>query len=480
MADLPMILCTRCDSTVAWGPYCPQCSAYLEFAGQPPWSPDAPTVTDVEVEALDEPGTQDTVEEVVAERVVDVPEEYEAFLRPDESEPSRRVRASTIIEIIGIIAIGAIIVFVAGRLSNWWIAGGLGAVIAGWAALLIAPLVSRRPVPEPAMVVVQEVEPVTEVMIEEVVEVPVPVALEARAPQELPSQVVERTVAVATRTAQGDTPCAVCGQLNESTRHFCDWCGAAMPGAVLQPDFVVVEAEIPESAKHSNPPRRLTRSWRVPILVFSLLGVFLASVMFALFGPNAIRVQFGLTQVYQAIDQFINPRAGNIVVPVSVEASSTLQGTQPISAAGGDARTFWASAPSFGFGVGTTLVFGLPNDEIIDRMVILPGVQGSQFGPRALATPKDIVLFFDDGSTYSTSLLRVNADRDFRQLVEFPRTETRSVTMRIDSVHPPTGEEPQSYGEVAVAGVEFISPPLPPQILKLPTALPSPRPLPGS
>jgi hypothetical protein len=253
-----------------------------------------------------------------------------------------------------------------------------------------------------------------------------------------------------------------------------------MPGAVLQPDLVVVEAEVPEGAKHSDPPRRLTRSWRVPIVVFSLLAVFLASVMFALFGPNAIRVQFGLTQVYQAIDQFINPRAGNIVVPTSVEASSTLTGTQAISAAGGDARTFWASEPSFGFGVGTTLVFGLPDDEVIDRMVILPGVQGSQFGPRALATPKDIVLTFDDGSTYSTSLLRVNADRDFRQLVEFPRTETRSVTMRIDSVHPPTGEEPEAFGEVAIAGVEFISPPLPPQVLKLPTALPSPRPLPGS
>ena len=38
----PDITCTRCGTVVPWGPYCPHCVAYLEFAGDPPWAPDAP------------------------------------------------------------------------------------------------------------------------------------------------------------------------------------------------------------------------------------------------------------------------------------------------------------------------------------------------------------------------------------------------------------------------------------------------------
>jgi hypothetical protein len=168
------------------------------------------------------------------------------------------------------------------------------------------------------------------------------------------------------------------------------------------------------------------------------------------------------------------------VTPVNVIASSTLSGTQASSTAGGDGRTFWASAPTYGNGAGSTLEFILSDLVTIDRMLILPGIQGSQFGIRALATPKDITLTFTDGSTFETRLLRVNTDRDFRQLVEFPRKKTKSVTMKIRTVYPPSGESNQSWGEVAMSGVEFISPPVPPQFLRLPTELPAPRNLPGS
>jgi hypothetical protein len=255
-----------------------------------------------------------------------------------------------------------------------------------------------------------------------------------------------------------------------------------MPGVELQPAVIQLEnvgedEAQREKAKHA---RRLTRSWRTPIIVFTLLGVFVSSVVFALFGPNAFRVQFGLTQVYQSINEFINPTAGTLVTPVNVVASSSLDGTLAIAASGGDARTFWASAPSLGHGAGSTLEFTLSDIVTIDRMLILPGIQGSQFGIRSLATPKDIKLTFMDGSTFETQLLRVNADRDFRQLVEFPRTRTNTVTMEIVTVYPPAGESLESWGEVAISGVEFISPPAPPQFLRLPTEMPSPRNLPGS
>lgn len=490
MATPLMITCTRCNSMVPWGPYCPECSAYLEFAGDPPWNPKgSPPPEDeefdeseqAEIAVADSPD-----EEVTIDEVVEVPEEFAELFRPEEAPVAPRITARNVTEVVGIALFGVVIIILVSQLANWVVAGALGVFVAGWCALLIASWFSaRQPTVVDSMViaVAEEVEvDVTEILEEPVVVSEAPLVLEARAPQELPSQVVERTVASATRTVHGDTPCPACGQLNEATRIFCDWCGAAMPGAVLQPAIVTMVAAEDGAVRPepASPPRRLTRSWRTPIIVFSLLGVFLSAVIFALFGPNAFRVQFGLTQVYQSINQFINPTAGTLITPVDVVASSTLEGTLPISASGGDGRTFWASASSFGFSAGTTLTFFLGREVVIDRMIILPGVQGSQFSPRALATPKDIKLTFMDGSTFETQLLGVQADRDFRQLVEFPRTRTDVVTMEIVTVYPPSGESLESFGEVAISGVEFIAPPAPPQFLRLPTEMPAPQNLPGS
>jgi len=490
MATPSMITCTRCHSTVPWGPYCPECSAYLEFAGEPPWDPKAsqtpePQVSD-DSETAQDAVEETAVEEVTIAEVVEIPAEFEDLFRPTEPMPSSRISGANLLEVAFIAIFGVVIVFSVGQLANWWVAGAAGIFIAGWCALLVGSWASvRKPtIAEPAMVSATEVIVIErkEHIEQPDVQGPAPAVLEARAPQELPSQVVERTIATTTRSVHGDTPCVACGQLNEATRNFCDWCGAAMPGVELQP--VAIESEVldEEAAQHEEAKhaRRLTRSWRTPIIVFSLLGVFLSAVVFSLFGPNAFRVQFGLTQVYQSINQFINPTAGTLVTPVDVVASSSLEGTQPVSSAGGDARTFWASASSFGNGAGSTLEFILSDVVTIDRMIILPGIQGNQFGIRALATPKDIKLTFMDGSSFETQLLRVNTDRDFRQLIEFPRVSTISVTLEIVTVYPPSGGSVESWGEVAISGVEFIAPPLPPQFLRLPTEMQAPRNLPGS
>jgi uncharacterized membrane protein YfcA len=485
-----MITCTRCSSTVPWGPYCPECSAYLEFAGEPPWDPKAsqtpePQVSD-DSETAQDAVEETAVDEVTIAEVVEIPAEFEDLFRPTEPMPSSSISRANLLEVAFIAIFGVVIVFSVGQLANWWVAGAAGIFIAGWCALLVGSWASvRKPtVVQPVTLSVTEViarqhpEFTEELHVERA-----PAAvLEARAPQELPSQVVERTVATTTRTVHGDTACAACGQLNEATRIFCDWCGASMPGVELQPEMVDIEilneaAAEEEKAKRS---RQLTRSWRVPILVFSLLGVFLSAIIFTLFGPNSFRVQFGLTQVYQSINQFVNPRSGVLVTPVDAEASSSLKGTTAAAAMGGDARNFWASDSSFGLGAGTTLDFTLSQETIIDRMLILPGIQGKQFGIRALATPKDIKLTFMDGSTFETKLLGVTTDRDFRQLVEFPRTRTNTVNLEILTVYPPVGETVGSWGEVAISGVEFISPPLPPQFLRLPTEMREPGNLPGT
>lgn len=503
MAPPLTITCTRCSSTVPWGPYCPECSAYLEFAGDPPWDPKTSPIpephiyesnplpaaaqeTVVNDVIVDKYSAEEVVDEYSADEVVEVPAEFEELFRPEEPAPTGRIGVKKLLEVAGIAVFGAVIVFFVGRLTNWWVAGAVGIFIGAWCALLIGSWFSARQ----QTVAVPVALSVTEVIARQhpeftegaYVEKAAPSVLEARAPQELPSQVVERTVATTTRTVYGDTACPACGRLNEATRIFCDWCGTSMPGVELQPEMVELgllnEAAAEEETARQS--RHLTRSWRTPIIVFSLLGVFLSAVIFSLFGPNAFRVQFGLTQVYQSINQFINPTAGTLVTPVSVVASSSLQGTTAGAAMGGDARNFWASAPNFGLGRGSTLDFTLNDETIIDRMVILPGIQGKQFGIRALATPKDIKLTFMDGSSFETQLLGVTSDRDFRQVVEFPRARTDSVTMEIVTVYPPVGEDINSWGEVAISGVEFISPPLPPQFLRLPTEMPAPRNFPGS
>lgn len=41
----PNITCKRCGTVTNWNPYCPTCGAYLEFMGEPSWSPTEVTST---------------------------------------------------------------------------------------------------------------------------------------------------------------------------------------------------------------------------------------------------------------------------------------------------------------------------------------------------------------------------------------------------------------------------------------------------
>lgn len=489
------ITCTRCGSRVPWGPYCQQCSAYLEFAGDPPWSPEPITgrteagpepTEEMEVVGVSDASMGEVVLETEDVRVgpsagEGVPSEFEDLFRPIEPVHDTSSSRSDIVEVVAIAVVGSGVAVLAGWTAQWWVGGLVGLFVLAWCLLLVGSLRARQLPPvvaERLVVTYPEVDwdsTVVEVDLQDEVLQPVePPVLEARAPQELPSQVVERSVAIGSRRTTGDAPCAACGQLNEAARHFCEWCGAAMPGAYLGPIATITREDTRALAiVQPKPPRRLSRSWRTPILVLALLSVFVGTIVFALFGPNAFRFQFGITQVYQVIYQFIDPKAGNIRTPETVDATSTLPGTSPLNMQGIDGRNFWASEPSTTFGVGTILTFGLAEEYSIDRMLILPGAQRSQFGAQALATPQDILLTFDDGSTAEWKLRAVMSDRDMEQLVRFPRVKTKNVNVTIESTYPPGDSAGDDYGEVAIAGVAFITPPAPPAVLRLPS---EPRP----
>jgi hypothetical protein len=141
-------------------------------------------------------------------------------------------------------------------------------------------------------------------------------------------------------------------------------------------------------------------------------------------------------------------------------------------------RTFWASDTSPGFGIGTVLTYNLADASPINRMVIYPGIQGPQFDSRALATPKQITLTFDDGTSITTVLLPVDDERALTQLVEFPAVGTQTVEMTIDTVYPPRGALEGDLGEVAISGTTFLKLPPPPPLFGIQPGVREPK-LPG-
>lgn len=473
------ITCTKCRSLVPWGPYGPRCDAYLEFAGEPAWDPAGPPPeVDAEHEATigggSDAGAECEVEAGIETASVEVVE-AEVPVAPAGGAPRWRPARSTWV-------VGAFVVLACAVATALMVVAGVpwGAVATAAIGVVLLVVVFWPPrSPEPpqlpaeaiAVVVAEEREETVELV--DTTQPLVPIV--ARAPQEIPPTATEATPVLAVREPIGDVPCPACGRGNLAGRAFCAWCGAVMEGAALEPaTHAVSPAEVAEG--EAVVERRLTRSWRVPIIAIALAGVFLTSLATALFGPQAFRVRLGITNVYQAIAEFVNPYAGNTPRAARIEASSSLAGTSPASLYGSDARTFWASASAWGYGAGTEITVAFDGPKEINRLVLFPGTQGTQFGVNALATPRDITLRFDDGSEQTVTADRVAFAGDYNQLLDFDPTVTETVTMVIDSVYPPKGElDTGGFGEVAISALYFIEQPRPPQIITLPTAADPPR-----
>lgn len=541
------IHCTKCGSTVPWAPHCAACGAYLEFAGEPPWQPGP--VNDVESTEHDEHhAAADAVEVAVVEETVvtaEVATGAQQQADPNATMPAEKPSSGPIasIAVIGagviltpilwwstnhVIAIAASVVFLVwaavlaprgggnggsrasqGPIASivllvigaivtpilWWTTSHVIAIAAAvvflvWAVILW-PRRSDTPAPsEPVIPQTTITEAaIVEVIVEEALieEPPAPEVL-ARAPQALPTRVVEATRPMTQRGPDGDVPCLSCLRLNTVDARYCRWCGVPIDVERLAPATTAVtdgaagtESTPSEKRKGKRARRGLSRSWRAPLLLLTLAGVFLASISLALFGPGAFRVQLGLTRVYQAINEFIDPYSGDQADVESVTASSSLRGTTPGDAQGSDGTTYWASAASTDMGAGSELVVTFTQPYTINRMVILPGIQNTKFDPRAVATPRDITLTFDDGSTTSARLSLLQSEGDAQQLVRFPRVTTQNVTLRIDSVYPPLGEDAGSrVSEVAISGLRFLIPPAPPALINVPTEIQPRNSLPGT
>ena len=505
----PDITCTRCGTVVPWGPYCPHCVAYLEFAGEPPWSPDAP---------VEEPPATIVVEQTVPSQIVpsqtvpnqqapgDVleltskpsqgveseseatkPEEPRDFtVFPDNPpvtrptspqqtqettrEPSgpRRIpwHQPTPTQRRGYIA--------AGLLSGLIVL--VIAVLAGWSSLLVTiPVIMGWALASGLLFFVEfEHEEVHEEHVSEAAVDGAPVeeagGLEARAPQLVDAVVVKTRGPTIARATMGDTPCATCGKPNSATRRYCDWCGGVMEGATVAPSTVAVvatpeEEKKPGKGKKRRGRRSPNRSWRQPLMAGGVVVIVMSTLLIAFFGPGALRWRGGITTVYRQISQWLDPYTGDPQDIESVTSTSTLPGTSADLIASSDVRTFWASDTTPGFGIGTVLTYTLADNTPINRLVIFPGIQGPQFDTRALATPKDITLTFDDGTSATAVLQPVDDQQALRQLVEFPSVGTQTVALTINSVYPPLGAREGDIGEVAISGTEFLKVPAPPPLI---------------
>lgn len=467
------ILCTTCTSTVPWGPHCPECGAYLEFAGDPPWQPGPPEVATV--------GSADTIEADDCEDVIeDVIEDTTDIVVADPAQSRHTARTQSLAGSIGALVVGALV-----TPALWWATGAAIGVASAvmfvtWAVVLWPRRATVVP-PEPAL---DEAPSTTETLLVTAPAMTVPTSAEvvARPPQALEQRTFEATRPLITRAPEGDVPCSACRRTNTAERVYCLWCGTPMEGTVLGPATMspVDGANRPPQDKQSRRRRRPNRSWRPVILTLTLAGVLLGSIIFALFGPGAFQFRFGITNVYQAINQFIDPYVGDQADIADVTANSTLRGTNPRDAAGADAANFWASAPSISQGAGSELTFTLTDPYTINRMVILPGIQNRLFDVRSVATPKDITLTFDDGTSVSDQLSLVQNAEDLQQLVRFPKVTTRTIRLTIDSVYPPRKPADSSLAEVAISGVRFLAPPAPPRFINLPNDIQPRTSLPGT
>lgn len=490
------ITCTRCGTLVPWAPHCPYCSAYLEFSGNPPWTPDdpesveramGPQLPDVPLEEsadaadLPEPVSPPTDEELAAyeplfaPRQADETEEIAGSPEPSMSLRARFVRGfrmhperqlagylsavglAVIVDLLLLAFVGAAALWALPLLALWgvFVVGFFGTLTDGEEAPPSEEATEREEAADddgPVLIWLDADE-----------------EFAARAPQPV-VPIMERSMPLAVGTGVvRDVPCSECDRMNIAGHRFCDRCGAVLGDAVVAPPVVAVSVADREEEEREarRRQRRVTGSWRNPIIYLSLGLALLAAFVFAFLGPGAFQTRIGLTAVFQVIAQFIDPYAGSPARVETVTASSTLPGTDPSQAGLSDTRTFWASAPSVGYGAGSTLRFEFDAPVEINRLVIYPGIQNQQFDLRAVATPQQISLAFDDGSVQEATLQPLDSASDRRQLVEFADVTTGSVTMTIVSVYPPRGESEGGFGEVAISGLQFLQTPQPPAVFQV-------------
>jgi len=408
------------------------------------------------------------------------PGPWRLLFRGWRRQPQRNLVASVFAVMVALLVV-ALLAAVSGSHAAW-ISAPLFVI---WALVAVATYGTipdereRGEEPEPEEEAIAEPMAVTEDIDEEPELVSAVVEdedrIRSREPQLVAATVEKSKPMLSATSINRDVACDQCGHLNLRGASYCAICVAVLPGAQVAPDVIAYslvdgddadDGSLTADGKRKQRRRRITGSWRNAIVALTLIGIVVGAFVFAFFGPGAMRVQFGMVQAFQLINQWIDPYTGSTATVNNVTASSSLMGTSDSNLKDADSRTFWASAALPNYGSGTSLTFTFDEPSFINRMVIYPGVQNLQFDRRALATPRDFTLTFDNGSSVAGTLNELSSSDEVRQLVKFPDVLTKTVVVKINSVYSPLERNNDNVGEVAVSGVDFLKVPQAPAVFR--------------
>ena len=395
-------------------------------------------------------------------------------------QPARNLVASVFAVILSLLVV-ALLAAVSGTHAAW-LSSPLFVI---WALVAVAiygtipderergedPEPEQEPIAEPS-VVAESIDDAPEIIPADVEDDD---GIRSREPQLIAATAEKSKPLLSGTSINRDVTCDQCGNLNLRGASYCAICGVVLAGAQVAPDVIAYslvdgddadDGSLTTDGKRKQRRRRISGSWRNAIVALTFIGIVVGAFLFAFFGPGALRVQFGMVQAFQLINQWIDPYTGSTATVNNVTATSSLLGTSAISLKDADSRTFWSSAALPNYGSGTSLTFTFDQPTLINRMVIYPGVQNLQFDRRALATPREFTLTFDNGSSVAGTLAELTSTDEVRQLVKFPDVMTKTAVLTINSVYAPIERNNDNVGEVALSGVDFLKVPQAPAVFR--------------
>lgn len=402
MTSLPDITCTRCSTVTEWNPYCPSCGAFLEFVGDPQWSPDGPPAPVEDgagtVAVTGATATAQSPADVRTDRQRRRDERRHGLFHRHHAADDEAARAA------------------AAQLASE-AAAAAAAAEAARITVVAAPLLGTPTAAAPGM----------------------------------PEAPMQRTRSMGfdeVVTDPGEV-CRYCGTLNSAGAAFCRHCGSAMPGIVAGPK---VTTDIPDS----KPPRH--SPWVTILSVLAIVLVIVGPIWWFGLAPNATEHRAQMQALARKAWQFIDPTVGQPAVTTSVTANSNLPGTSAATITGTTLRTYWASAETRNYGVGSQILFEFATPVDVDRILINPGIQNGNYDPRSLGTPERMEVEFSDGSAEQFVLRSPETQETLQQVISFDDRVVTWALITITEVFPPVYPNPngKAEGSVAISSLNFL------------------------